>query len=190
MSDTKKLNEGVVTALADTDLVLAADANGKLRPISVADLLAAVRGSIKVGGRNLLQGSMESMAAQSQSGYSFADGVHSIIMKKGSTGMMKRAGTFPLGQYAISVEMRADVPMTVRWYLANNESSGKNWDIDTEWRRYEAVLTPTSGDLQFRIVSANNYTDRFYARFPKIEEGNIPTGFSLAPEDVLAKSGG
>ena len=55
MSNAKKLNEGTVTSLADTDLIVAADNGGSLRPISVTNLMQLIRDNIKIGGRNLLK---------------------------------------------------------------------------------------------------------------------------------------
>ena len=54
MSKTKKANEGVVAAIGDTDLVMVCASGGGLKPISFANLMAAVRGKIQIGGRNLL----------------------------------------------------------------------------------------------------------------------------------------
>lgn len=181
MSEPIKLNSGGVATLADTDRVVGCDSTGALRSISLADLLKQIRDSIHIGGRNLLKGSMKSMG--NQSNYIFEDGVHSIIMTQGGMGIYKSAGTHPIDTYCISVELKGDVPMDVRWYLANNEMSAKTFNVTTEWKRYTAILKPTSGSLQFRLTS-QNLTNRFYARFPKIEQGNIPTGFSIAPEDL------
>lgn len=185
MSDkTIKLSDfPLQSQLADTDTLIL---DGKR--ITAADLLALIRDNIKVGGRNLLKGSMQSMPNSSGS-YKFENGVHSTIMNSGGMGIYKSIGSFPIDEYAISVELKADAPMDVRWYLANDEQSAHSWNVTTEWKRYTAVLTPTKGSLQFRLTS-HNFTTRFYARFPKIEQGNIPTGFSLAPEDLLSASGG
>ena len=55
MSKAKNLNEGIVTSLADTDLVVAADNGGSLKPISMTNLMQLIRDNIKIGGRNLLK---------------------------------------------------------------------------------------------------------------------------------------
>ncbi len=57
MSEAKKINEGTVTSLSDTDLVLASDSSGTLRPISVANLQKLFRESLQIGGRNLVKDS-------------------------------------------------------------------------------------------------------------------------------------
>lgn len=66
MSDGIKLNQGVVTSLATTDLVVAADSVGSLRPISFANLMQLIRDNIKIGGRNLLKGANSDISSNNQ----------------------------------------------------------------------------------------------------------------------------
>lgn len=51
----RKLNENPVTALADTDYIVACDASGALSPITKADFTAAIRTDVGGGGRNLVK---------------------------------------------------------------------------------------------------------------------------------------
>lgn len=48
MSTPKKINEGAVTALSGTDLVMACDSGGSYRPISLTSLMKAVRAEMDV----------------------------------------------------------------------------------------------------------------------------------------------
>ena len=50
--DVVKANEGVVSSIGDTDLVMVCASGGSLKPISFENLMKAVRGEIKIGGRN------------------------------------------------------------------------------------------------------------------------------------------
>ncbi|WP_300933821.1 hypothetical protein [uncultured Duncaniella sp.] len=66
MSKAKNLNEGIVTSLADTDLIVAADNAGSLKPISMTNLMQLIRDNIKVGGRNLLKGANKDITTNNQ----------------------------------------------------------------------------------------------------------------------------
>ena len=77
MSKTKKANEGVVAAIGDTDLVMVCAPGGGLRPISFANLMAAVRGEIQINGRNLLLNSSKEVSTHAYlvTTYKFSDSV-------------------------------------------------------------------------------------------------------------------
>ena len=60
MSDkTVKANQGAVSSLADTDLVMCVAQGGSYRPVAVAALARLVRESINAGGRNLALGTSD-----------------------------------------------------------------------------------------------------------------------------------
>ena len=59
MSDTRKINEGVVTSIVDTDLVMCSGSGGSYTPISFANLAKLIRSTINAGGRNLALGTSE-----------------------------------------------------------------------------------------------------------------------------------
>lgn len=61
MSNPTKINSGIVTTLAATDLILGTDpGGGTLKPITLDNLLAIVRSNLQIGGRNLALGTSES----------------------------------------------------------------------------------------------------------------------------------
>lgn len=177
MSDTKKLNEGIVDALADTDLVLAADASGKLRPVTLDNLLAAVRGSIKVGGRNLLQGTSETP-------YSYT-----------GTKYYTLSSPLTLGETVLvsfDIDWEGSKPY-MEIYTADKigqSISERNLiDSKTVVKGHNDILLPTVKPADKFCIFTNSATPITVSRV-KIERGNIPTDWSPAPEDVLAKSGG
>ena len=184
MSNPTKINSGIVSTLAATDLILGVDPGGAtLKPITLDNLLAIVRSNLQIGGRNLVKGSDKPMNQESSPGYAFADGVHSLSMPSGGMGICKRIGSFPIGVYTVSVDLKADSPMTVRWYVGNNEASAKHFNVTTEWKRYTATLIPTVEALQVRLVGAT-LGIKYYARNIKIERGNVATDWTPAPEDL------
>ena len=77
MIDTVKANEGVVSTIGDTDLVMVCATGGGLRPISFANLMAAVRGRIQINGRNLLLNSSKEVSTHAYlvATYKFSDSV-------------------------------------------------------------------------------------------------------------------
>ncbi|MBD5585875.1 MAG: hypothetical protein HDQ88_12400 [Clostridia bacterium] len=59
MIDTVKANEGVVSSIGDTDLVMCSGSDGGYTPISFANLAKLIRSTINAGGRNLALGTSE-----------------------------------------------------------------------------------------------------------------------------------
>ena len=98
-----------------------------------------------------------------------------------------------------SVDVMGTVPQAVLRYDINDGISAnqhsKNFDINnTSWTRISITATPTSTDTRFyfRIQGgknnqyANGWTggETLKFRYVKIEEGNVPTDWTPAPEDV------
>lgn len=201
MSEPIKLNSGAVTALGDTDRVVGCDSTGALRSISFANLLAAVRDSIKVGGRNLIPDSAKFAGwTAKQNGY-VPDGKDGILSIRKSTGAFYgayRAMNFDEGQtYTLSVY--TDYPNRLDMFIKypNDNFGVQTADLAVTTRSvrkvsgiwYQKSITckcTKSGKAIIMIESANiakSETVRYCA--PKLEQGNIPTDWSPAPEDLL-----
>lgn len=200
MSKATKLNEGIVTSLADTDLLVAADSAGTMCPISVTNLMQLIRDNIKVGGRNLIPDSakFEGWTAK-QSGYK-PDGTDGILSVRKSTGAF--FGAYRMMSFAAGAtytfSFYVDSPNEIQLFLKYlNDSLGSQTadfgatkkrcrQISQNWYQISVTATCTkSGTAILEIESANiqsTETVRYCA--PKLEIGNIPTDWSPAPEDL------
>ena len=105
----------------------------------------------------------------------------------------------PGKQYTFSADVMGTVPQAVLRYGFNGGTGGKegskNFDINnTSWTRISltVVSTATNTGLYFRIQGGinNQYAkgwtggETLKFRYVKIEDGNTPTAWSPAPEDV------
>lgn len=171
MSEAIKLSDfPLQTSLADTDSIIL---DG--HRITAASFLAAVRSSIKVGGRNLMKntkgghGPVESSATD----YGWWQLTESCIV--GQT-------------YTISFECDEDV-------------SGIALDLRYSTFSYFQYAVRKAGINRYfatgvwRQQNASAFTLGFWAgnktlKNIKLERGNIPTDWSPAPEDLLSGLGG
>ena len=105
----------------------------------------------------------------------------------------------PGKQITFSADVMGTVPQVVLRYDINDGTAGKqhykNFDINnTNWTRISITATPTSTDtrLYFRIQGGINNQfmkgwtggETLKFRYVKIEEGNVATDWTPAPEDV------
>lgn len=105
----------------------------------------------------------------------------------------------PGKQITFSADVMGTVPQAVLRYGFNGGTGGKegskNFDINnTSWTRVSITVTSTTTNtgLYFRIQGGKNNQyatgwsggETLKFRYVKIEEGNVPTDWSPAPEDV------
>lgn len=106
----------------------------------------------------------------------------------------------PGKQITFSADVMGTVPQAVLRYGFNGGTGGKedhkSFDINnTSWTRVSITVTPTSTNtgLYFRIQGGNKnqYNNGWTGgetlkfRYVKIEDGNTPTPWTPAPEDVV-----
>lgn len=151
--------------------------------------------NIHIGGRNLIAGTDDTTE-------------FSGVAAEGSTRDVWTGTTIsaPMGtEYVVSFDAKANVAMQISCYfyspnttLTSESSSGikrtdvvdgtSQLDVTTEWKRYWVKWTQTPTDTVKRIiVGRNSSTSRLYIRAVKLEEGNMPSAWTPAPEDMAKK---
>lgn len=196
MSDVKKAKDGAVSSIAGNDLVMIC-VNGKYHPISFDNLMAAVKGGIQIGGRNLVTGSANGQ------GWSIApsDGVYAIKASTSSeTFLYGPKLPIEVGKtYVVSFMAKATGNLSSCDIYLSSSYGGPNgsiYTIDSEWKRYYKVIPVNVSNTltgKFRIDN-NGSTDgqpsTLWVKDIKVEEGNVPTAWSPAPEDIASGSWG
>lgn len=142
-------------------------------------------GSVSVGGRNLLIGSSETYIYQ---------GLNEFLR---TVDLAPAIDKYGLVQYTLSFDAKVAVAGNVQVYMQN--SAGSRYaglmakiDMTTDWKRYSITFTPTNSNLSL--------TQSFLALFGtygtgvipnikriKVEQGNVATDYSEAPEDTQLK---
>ena len=191
MSKTKKANEGVVTAIGDVDLVMVSGANGSWRPISFANLMAAIRSGIQVGGRNLL-----SYRCNANQTASWSNGVVTLI-KDGDTYFnipLANPSLLKVGEtYTISFDCEG-MKAGNTWIMMGVQNSGQ-FSIPMKNGRCQATFV--LNDKQFPAGTLVFGFDDGTRNFPygfsqvrlsrfKLERGNVATDWTPAPEDIAS----
>lgn len=161
-----------------------------------AEVDAAIDG-IHIGGRNLIAGTDDTTVF---SGAAAAEGSTKDVWS-GVT-IATPTGT----EYVVSFDAKADSDMTISCYfyspnttLTSESSTGQKRDsvvdgssqvsVTTEWKRYWVKWTQTAAStVKKMIVGRNSSTDMLYIRAVKLEEGNMPSTWSPAPEDMAMLS--
>ena len=211
MSEAKAINTAAVSALADTDLVLASTSGGSFRTVSMANLLAQIRDSIKVGGRNLIPNS------------NFEKGIGDISVMRGSASLMASAyegNPIRIGGKALYMSSNnADTyfnpislgklepgtyTLTIWGRNAGSISHHSSYvyvdgaaiiPIDTVFPTHNS---PQKKSITFEIPGSSASWPEIALRIGiattglawilieamKLERGNIPTDWSPAPEDL------
>ena len=169
---TVKANQGAVSSLADTDLVMCVASGGSYRPVSFAALAKMIRGSIQIGGRNLLLNS-HTPKTKSQS-YAYA-----VKPEIGKTYAITGCITAGQGVTQAVLSMNGDnLYQTARLY---NPTPGEKTIMT-------AVQTVTKDCPNFFIHSVGGDVTCHWA---VLVEGNIPvTGWTPAPEDIASGAWG
>lgn len=172
MIDTVKANEGVVSTIGDTDLVMVCTLGGDLRPISFENLAKLVRDSIRIDGCNLIRNSCKEISGTSIS-YYFA---HDLEVGE---------------EYAFTVCV--NLPSAVQRLVVS--PYGGNFYNTKEFKNLEAgehilsgVLKPTRVNIAFRFsVYAYVETSKVLSitcNWCTLVKGNVPSSWSPAPEDL------
>lgn len=169
MSKAKKINEGTVTSLADTDLIVAADSAGSLRPISVSALMSRFRDSIQIGGRNLLNNTAGNHTNVPASATDYNWWIPTVKLKEGVSYTLSFECDDDLT--GIAIELREND----KKHFTPSLRKGAN-------NRYHGTQTWKNGDclgFSFVLLAGNKVL-----RNIKLEQGNIPTDWSPSPEDL------
>ena len=194
MSKAKKANEGVVTAIGDADLVMVSGANGSWHPISFANLMAAVRNRIQIGGRNLLKRSYNGGTGWNKAA---TNGVFEITATTSSETFLN-GPKIPLEigkTYTVSLTAKATSNMQSMdvWLSATTNGVMKSSiKVSEEWKHYSYSIVIKEIHAiagSFRIDnngSSNGQAATLWVKDIKVEEGNIATAWSPAPEDVAS----
>lgn len=174
MSKAKNLNEGIVTSLADTDLVVAADNGGSLKPISMTNLMQLIRDNIKIGGRNLLKNTdiQNSNNTYVVAVYYYgadcpAVGESVLITIWGQLGEGKSAFTVFNGSGDGTLGV-----VTLKKIKDGVYQGTLNYLKESPEKRITVYATP-------KEVTSVSSIERI-----KLERGNIPTDWTPAPEDL------
>lgn len=148
--------------------------------------------ALHIGGRNLIAGTDDTTVFSNAA----ASAEQSIDVWTGVT-IAPPTRT----EYVVSFDAKADEAMDINCYfhspnttLTSESSTGdKRTDVvdgtskvsvTTEWQRYWVKWTQTSTDtIKQIIVGRNSSTSTLYIRAVKLEEGNMPSAWSSAPED-------
>lgn len=186
MSEPIKLNSGGVASLADTDRVVGCDSTGALRSISLADLLAQIRSSIQIGGRNLIKGSAMPLTTVASKIYQLsiplkeepAGSEFTLSFRYEFSGITLGEG--PRFGLQASVKQMTGYVQYVDCYFYPESTSGKG-------RVFKVNTLPEGMDFSGTQITAfiqriSGGTVKIYDF--KLERGNIPTDWSPAPEDL------
>jgi len=152
--------------------------------------------AIHIGGRNLIAGTDDTTVF---SGAALAEGSSKDVWT-GVT-ICPPTGT----EYVVSFDAKADVAMNISCYfyspnttLTSESSTGEkrtnvvdgssSVSITTEWKRYWVKWTQTPADAAKQVYIGRNYstTSLLYIRAVKLEEGNMPSSWTPAPEDIAS----
>ena len=196
MVDTVKANEGVVSTIGDTDLVMVCATGGGLKPISFANLMAAVRGEIQIGGRNLLSMPKDTSNAR----VSISNGVVTMIANADTYFNIPYANPdlMVVGEtYTLSFDCEG-MKEGNRWTMNGAQGSSQ---FNIELKNGHCAATFVLNDKQFKEGSTSFGFDDGVRSFPngfspvklsnfKLERGNIATDWTPAPEDIASGAWG
>ncbi|KKF47130.1 tail fibers protein [Streptococcus phage Javan629] len=142
-------------------------------------------GTVQVGGRNLLIGSSETYIYQGLSEFLRTADLAPVIDKYG------------LVQYTLSFDAKVAVAGNVQVYMQNGAGSRYSGlmakiDMTTDWKRYSVTFTPTNSNLsltQSFLAFFGTYDTGVIPNIKriKVEQGNVATDYSEAPEDTQLK---
>lgn len=160
--------------------------DGRLSTVTqTADGLVTTVQNLSVGGRNLLIGSSETYIYQGTTEFLRTVDLAPAIDKYG------------LVQYTLSFDAKVAVAGGVQVYMQNGAGSRYagllvKFAMSTEWKRYSITFTPTNSNLsltQSFLAFFGTYDTGVVPQIKriKLEQGNIATDYSQAPEDTDAK---
>ena len=157
MVDTVKANEGVVSSIGDTDLVMVCASGGSLKPISFENLMKAVRGEIKIGGRNYAALSTATMMNAT---------VEGSVLKQ------------------VVADTRASFQLQVTVFdSANKQTALYNKTIPQDGRYFVSVNVPDGTAILY--VKHNGQARDFGARFAFPYSGQFLIGLTIKASSSL-----
>lgn len=188
MSDTKPANQGAVTSIGDTDLVMC-HVGGAYHPISFANLMKAVCSGIQIGGRNLLKNTSEALLNVMLGPYSWVSLETSVSHLN-----LKDGEQFVFSAY---VENTSTCYISLGFELRTNDSNRITYASKTLNPGESGRLIVTGTMLtkyKFYRYRINNRSDRSgeYVKIGacKLERGTISTDWTPAPEDIASGAWG
>lgn len=215
---------GKATALTAGVSLLMADAAGNISKIDADRLMELVRGSIKIGGRNLLRKTNQGTAnwgVNADAGYQkvieeyvFSDGTRGARLA--ATPKDPATASYRMATYSLKEtlpKLRRNHDYTLGFRILSDEAAilsvsivkATSRDILTDIPLVEipagetAVVAPLrTVDFQdsavdgqiIRIMLASGSTLDLRICDLKLEEGNVATGWTPAPEDLTENRGG
>lgn len=179
MTGTKPINQGAVTSIADTDLVMVTGAGGGYHPISFANLLAAVKGMIHIGGRNLVKNSGTPISSNSGN---IANYYYSDVPNVGDELIVTIWGQLGNGKTSFDAFNGAGdgtFGFTNLIKVSEGVYQGK-------FKVLKKVVNP--GDQRISVYTAPSSTTNAVSTINriKVERGNIGTDWTPAPEDIAS----
>ncbi len=191
MADVTKANEGMVSSIGDNDLVMCVASNGGYHPVSFANLAKLVRGSLHIGGRNLL-----SIPTNSNATVSVANGVVTFLGNRDTYFNINYANPslMVVGEtYTLSFDCEGVIDGNA-WYLSGVANANifsillKNGRCSATFvlnnTQFSAGSTAFGFDDTVRNLP-NGFSPVRLSNF-KLERGNVATDWTPAPEDIAS----
>ena len=190
MTTTRKITDSTVASVStipDTALVAVFDpTTGKASKSTFAALKLAVRDSIQIGGRNLLMSEI-----RANGNCSYADGVLMVPNNKDTFFQIKLAvapSTLKIGEpYTISFDCDGMLSGNM-WEMSGG--SNKGFNIKMVNGRNHATFLMTTDVISGNFIAFDDGKRSFPEGFApitlskfKLEEGNMATAWTPAPED-------
>lgn len=172
-----------ITNPAEDSALILTDASGSAQRVKISDLLRLVRDSIQIGGRNLLLDSGSKLAGD----YGIGSYHLAVPWEAGKTYTMTIHGTIGEGkQNAYQIWDNGGIRPLFNCHQVSpgvyrgtfNATKYDRYDEDGARRRFNIHVMPNSVRVECTIEQA------------KFEEGNMPTAWTPAPEDLMGNWGG
>ncbi len=189
MSTTKKINQGAVTSLADTDLVMACDTSGTYRPIPITKLMDLIRSGIRTGARNYARGSASITYTAPNTG-SNADNYSYYNI---SVGKVKSGDIFYVGADDISILSGSPSQFTVIMLNSHNNTISDYMKMTLQDRHCFVKAYADDDNASIAIyagVAGSTRGNKITFSKLMVAKSNIKVDWQLAPEDVASLSGG
>lgn len=188
MSETKKINEGAVTSIADADLVMACDTSGTYRPISLANLIRSFGG---FSARNLIPGAYSHLYDESAFPVDtrtapLALNVYGLNVKAGDIFSLNIEEVEPItGPYHHLMFASSTLGLGIRGINNNSRGGGSI--------TFAATADCTLNTVGIYPCNVNNKTGGIKCRVKGVSlvRGRLPMlDWVAAPEDGASQSGG
>lgn len=168
--EAKKINEGVVTSIADTDLIFAMDPGGTApKPISLTNLAKLIRESLQIGGRNHVLGSKQINLTNSVWGVALASQLAEPLIA-GET-------------YFASFGEKSD-GLAGNIYLSEEPNTSKSPQNQTTPFNRSFIANRAYKYIWVWVVGNVDGDISEWIKNLKLERGNVATDWTPAPEDL------